>query len=122
MIFKIDWVETKKENWKVATLHEAIENGQTVTDVSINRTEKDGSIAFANFDELAPGMEIQGNLWKHPTTSRYTLYPIRQAPKNDAEVVVRQGNAPSYTPRSGQAGRMAKKADKSGDKKERTST
>lgn len=111
MIFKIDWIETKKEDWKVATLHEAIENGQSVADVSINRNDKDGSVAFPNFNDLTPGSEIQGNLWKHPTTGRYTLYPLRQPPKNDGEVVARQGAPqPSYVPRSGPAGMMATKA------------
>ena len=81
MIYKIDWIETKGEGWKVATLIEAIENGKTLTEVSINKTDKKtGQVAFAKFDELQPGAIIEGDYWANPQGKGYLFAPKPKAP------------------------------------------
>lgn len=73
MTYKIDWVENKKDDWKVATLVEIVEGGQTFTDVSINKVDKKGR-AFPHFDEITVGQTVHGNLWQSPTNQKYTLF------------------------------------------------
>lgn len=89
MIYKIDWLEKKSDTWIIATLTEGIENGKTTENVSINKTNKDGTMAFKEFDTLMPGHTLEGNLWRNPSSNKFALYPNRPAPKNDGEVVAR---------------------------------
>lgn len=96
MIYKIDWIETKSDTWKIATLIEGIENGKTTENVSINKTNKDGTIAFKEFDTLMPGSMLEGNLWRNPTNNKFALYPNRPAPKSDGEVVARSTPSKSF--------------------------
>ncbi len=73
MKLKIEWLETKKPDWKVGTF--TGEKGESYTDASINRTDKKGRI-FPNFDGLQPGQTIEGNPWKNPVSNKWSIYPI----------------------------------------------
>lgn len=72
MTYEVLWVESKKDDWRIATLKEIIENGQEFTDVSINKVDKKGR-SFPKFDEITPGSQVTGNLWQSPT-GKYTLF------------------------------------------------
>jgi hypothetical protein len=50
MIFEILEVEEKGAGWKIVTAKEAIENGQTFRDVSINEKNKNQVVAWPNFE------------------------------------------------------------------------
>ncbi len=89
-------MEKKSDTWIVAILVEGIENGKVTENVSINKTNKDGTIAFKEFDTLMPGHTIEGNLWQNPSTHKFALYPNRPAPKNDGEVVARSTPTRSF--------------------------
>lgn len=76
MIYKIEWIETKGEGWKVATLHEGIEGGQTHQNVSINKMDKNsGAVAFPTFDAFAPGGTVEGNIWTSQAGKSYLFAP-----------------------------------------------
>lgn len=96
MIYTINWLEKKSDTWIIATLTEGIENGKTTENVSINKTNKDGTIAFKEFDTLMPGHSLEGNLWRNPSTNKFALYPNRPAPKSDGEVVARSAPAKGF--------------------------
>lgn len=72
MTYTVEWVETKREGWKVASLKEIVEGGAQVNDVSINKTDNKGRV-FPNFDAIMPGSTVAGNLWRSPT-GKYTLF------------------------------------------------
>lgn len=72
MKLKIEWIETKSPDWKVATLKDS--DGLPYDDASINRTDKKGRV-FPNFDNLMAGQEIEGNPWKNPTSGKWAIYP-----------------------------------------------
>lgn len=72
MTYTVDWVENKKDDWKVATIREIVDQGNTYEDVSINKVDKKGR-EFPNFDTITPGMKIHGNLWRSPA-GKYTLF------------------------------------------------
>ena len=72
MKYKINWVENKNEDWKVAEL--IAEDGYKTSDVSINRKNKAGAVQWPNFDQIMPGSELEGNLWKSPT-NKWFFYP-----------------------------------------------
>lgn len=72
MTFEVLWIEVKKDGWKIASIKEVIEGGQTINDVSINKVDKKGR-EFPNFDALAAGHMIAGNLWLSPV-GKYTLF------------------------------------------------
>jgi len=78
MLYTIVAFDKKKEDWAIATLREAIENGATVADVSISKTDKTGAVAFPTFDSFANGIQVEGNLWTNPTSGRKSLYPNRE--------------------------------------------
>lgn len=73
MTYTVEWVENKKDDWKIATLKEIVENGQSFDDVSINKTDKK-NVVFPNFDQIAPGVQVSGNIWKNPASGKYTLF------------------------------------------------
>ncbi len=81
MIYEVVWVENKNADWKVATLREKIDGGKEVTDVSINRTNKQGQ-AFPNFDGIAPGAEVHGEFWRSPANKNYLFPPKPQTPRS----------------------------------------
>lgn len=73
--YKVEWAEVKSPEWKVVSL----DSGEK--DVSINKVSKKGEV-FPNFDQIAPGVEIEGELWVSPSGKNY-LFPPRvqkQAP------------------------------------------
>ena len=72
MKLKIEWIETKSPDWKIATLRD--ESGISFSDASINRTDKKGRI-FPNFDGLMAGHTIEANPWQNPTTKKWAIYP-----------------------------------------------
>ncbi len=74
--YTIDWVE-KKTISGGKELIEATLAG--IGDVTIWKLDKDGK-EFPNFDGLAPGGKVTGNIWAHPTTGKKTLYPPKPAP------------------------------------------
>lgn len=68
----LDWVEKKNNDWVMASL----QSGEK--EVSINRTSKKGEV-FPNFDNLAPGLEIEGELWQSQAGKWY-LFPPKLNP------------------------------------------
>lgn len=72
MSYIVDWAESKKPDWKVVTIREITEGGNSYEDVSINKVDRKG-VTFPNFDGIMPGAQIHGNLWRSPT-GKYTLF------------------------------------------------
>jgi len=72
MQFKIDWIETKKPDWKIATVTGI--DGIQHSDCSINRTGKQGEV-FPDFEALAPGHTIEADLWNSPAGKNYLFAP-----------------------------------------------
>lgn len=70
----IEWSENKNNDWKVCTIKEG---NQTITDVSVNRTNKKGEV-FPNFDGIAPGFEVECEIWKSQTGKTYMFAPKTQ--------------------------------------------
>ena len=70
---KVEWIEVKAPDWKLATL--IGEDGKQITEVSINRTSKKGEV-FPSFDELASGHDVEGELWQS-TAGKWYLFPPR---------------------------------------------
>lgn len=75
--YKVDWVENKNPDWKVATLVGA--DGYKTEDVSINRANKKGEV-FPNFDGILPGSDVEGELWQSNASKWYLFAP--KAPKS----------------------------------------
>lgn len=86
-IVKIDWIETKGPDWKVATLTN--EMNKTEKEVSINRTSKKGEV-FPNFDALQVGQTIEGELWQSGAGKWY-LFPPQ--PKSQYRAPTSNGGA-----------------------------
>lgn len=97
MIFEILWCENKTADWKVCTVKEAIAGGKEYTDVSINRKDKSGAVAFPKFDEIAPAFTLEAEYWSNPAGKQYLLAP-KPAPKNDEEVIARNTAPTTYVP------------------------
>ncbi len=74
MKLHIDWIETKGQDWKVASLTD--ENKQTNKEVHINRKDKNG-LEFPNFDTLQAGQDIEGQPWTNTSGKTY-LFPPKQ--------------------------------------------
>ncbi len=75
MFYKIEWVENKSKDWKVATVSAV--DGTKQTDVSINRVSKKGDM-FPDFDGITPGKEIGGRLWSSPAGKWYLFAPDKE--------------------------------------------
>lgn len=73
MSYMVDWVESKKDDWKIATLREITEGGLSFEDVSINKTDQKGR-QFPGFDGIMAGATVHGNLWRNPKNGKYTLF------------------------------------------------
>lgn len=97
MIFEILWCENKTADWKVCTVKEAIAGGEEYTDVSINRKDKSGAVAFPKFDEIAPAFTLEAEYWSNPAGKQYLFAP-KPAPKNDEEVIARNTAPTTYVP------------------------
>lgn len=97
MIFEILWAENKTPDWKVCTVKEAIAGGKEYTDVSINRKDKSGAVAFSKFDEIAPAFTLEAEYWSNPAGKQYLFAP-KPAPKSDAEVIARNTAPTTYVP------------------------
>jgi hypothetical protein len=110
MIFKVDWVETKGADWKVATLVEGVEGGKTFQNVSINR-KRYGSeeIQWPNFDAIAPGTTLNGDCVESKTKpGSWSLYPLR--PKPAAGPASFAGKGPGIKAAQERKGEMIKEA------------
>ena len=82
---KIEWIENKSDDWKLAT----IADGANVTkNVSINRTNKKGEV-FPDFDNLQAGREVDGNLWES-SQGKWYLFPVTKPTPGI------MGNKPAY--------------------------
>lgn len=87
-MIKIEWTENKSSNWKVCTVMN--ESGATIENVSVNRKNKKGE-TFPNFDDIAPGREVEGDLWQSPAGKWYLF-----APKAKGQGM---GPRPEYAPK-----------------------
>jgi hypothetical protein len=72
MKYTIEWVEVKNPDWKLISL----QSGEK--EVSVNRTSKKGEV-FPNFDNLAAGIEVEGELWQSQAGKWY-LFPPKANP------------------------------------------
>lgn len=73
MAKRIEWADSKTQDWKLCTVVD--EQGVSRTEVSVNRKEKNGTDNSAWFDSLVPGATVEGNLWQSPTSGKWALYP-----------------------------------------------
>lgn len=87
-------MDKKSADWAIVSLvnEDKIES----LEVSINKTSKKGEV-FPNFDKLAVGQEIEGELWQSTVGKEY-LFPPR---------VAKAGQGGTY---KGQVGRVVKEA------------
>ena len=77
MKFKVEWCENKSPDWKIATLNDG---SAMITEVSINRNDKKtGKVAFEKFDDIMPGFDVEGELWKSPAGKNYLFAPRPQS-------------------------------------------
>lgn len=83
--FKIEFIETKGADWKVASLSA---DGKTISEASINRTSKKGEV-FPNFDNLMAGQEIEGEPWQS-SGGKWYIFP----PKQETNAVGASGAQP----------------------------
>jgi hypothetical protein len=72
MKFKVEWVENKTPEWKVATL--STSDGMREENVSVNKVNKKGE-PFPNFEGITPGAEIDGEFWKSDSGKSYLFAP-----------------------------------------------
>lgn len=82
MIYTIDWLEKKNNDWIVVSLTEgAVQEGTTpgkYLQVSLNRIDKKtGQVGFPDFDNLRAGGEVEGEIWQSPKGGWY-LFPPRK--------------------------------------------
>lgn len=112
MSFRCDWVENKKDDWKIATLVEIVEGGRTFNDVSINKIDKKGR-AFPNFDAIAPGATVHGNIWQNPANSKFTLFAPDEPRTSATAPRPATAGAPAapYRSNSGMAAAQTRKAE-----------
>lgn len=75
MKYKIDWLEVKNTEWTLVSL--TGEDGKKIEEVSINKKSKKGEL-FPNFDNLASGQEVEGELWQS-TAGKWYLFPPKQS-------------------------------------------
>jgi hypothetical protein len=80
-MIKIDWIETKDDGWKLASITDA--EGHKLLNVSINRTSNKGEV-FPNFDNLAAGMDIEAVTWQSKAGKWYLFPPKPQTTQGEA--------------------------------------
>lgn len=74
MQYNITAVEKKNNDWLVVSGRGL--DGTTLTDASVNRTNKKGE-TFPNFDSIAVGATVEGEPWNSQTGKAY-LFPPRK--------------------------------------------
>lgn len=79
MIHKITGVTNKSNDWKLLTIEMGANSYQS--DVSVNRTGKKGEV-FPNFDAIAPGITVEGELWQSGQGKWYLFPPKVQKQGN----------------------------------------
>lgn len=91
--YKTNWMEKKNNDWILASILPQKEDGtwdKEITNVSINRTAKNGQV-FPNFDTIAAGVEIEGEFWQSQAGKNYLFAP---KPKLEAPNFIKQaGNS-----------------------------
>lgn len=88
MAKRIEWAESKSADWKLCTV--VNEQGVTLTEVSANRKEKNGTDNSVWFDLLIPGATVEGNLWQSPSSGKWALYPPKpQAPARGSGAITK---------------------------------
>lgn len=113
MIYQISECAIQNEGWKKVTVKEAIENGKTFTDVSVNKLAKDNvTVAWPNWDTIAVGGTIEADYWKSPKGSQYLFAPKPASTGTTA----RSGGASGVKAAQERKGEMIEKAQ---DNKER---
>jgi hypothetical protein len=70
---RIEWIENKNPDWKIATISH---DGIITSDVSINRVGKTGEV-FPDFDSLQSGRDVEGTLWTSSAGKHY-LFPEKK--------------------------------------------
>lgn len=79
MLYKILKAEVKNSDWKVLSVQEAIENGEFLEKVSINRLDKKTNLeAWTNWAGMVEGHVFEGNVWTSEKGTTY-LFPPKQA-------------------------------------------
>jgi hypothetical protein len=74
-LFVLYAIIVKGDGWKVVTAKEAIEGGRTFNDVSINKVDRAGAIAWPNFDTIEVGATIEADYWRSPQNKQYLFAP-----------------------------------------------
>lgn len=95
MKYKTNWCEKKNNDWILASILPQKEDGtwdKEITDVSINRTAKNGQV-FPNFDTIAAGVEIEGEFWQSQAGKSYLFAP---KPKLEAPAFIKQASNSAF--------------------------
>lgn len=79
--YKVQKVEIKNADWKVATL--LAPDGYPTENVSVNRKNKKGEV-FPNFDGIVEGANVEGVLWKSDAQKWYLFAPDEKKAGNGA--------------------------------------
>lgn len=79
-MFKVTKCDKKKSDWYVIEVINAA--GEIVSDISVNRTNKKGEV-FPNFDQIAVGATIEGQLWQN-TAGKFYLFPPKEQKKDSS--------------------------------------
>lgn len=85
MLYTILEIAEKKPGWKVATLRDV--TGITTAEVSISETNQKGDLQWPGFKGFVEGTTIEGNLWKSPSSSKYSIFP----PKSSSGAYTKRG-------------------------------
>lgn len=72
MAHQIVALQEKNADWKVVSILNAA--GEIVENVSVNRTNKKGE-SFPDFDNIAVGAKIEGQMWTSPAGKQYLFAP-----------------------------------------------
>lgn len=75
MIFKVLSADIKSPDWKILSVKEGIEDGKTYVNVSINRNDKTGTVAFPAFDQIIEGFTFEADPWANPAGKMYLFGP-----------------------------------------------
>lgn len=78
--YKISKLDKKKEDWYVADLVAA--DGYETKGASVNKIDKKTGGIFPGWDFLKEGENVDGELWKSPTTQKWFLFPPKAASQN----------------------------------------
>ncbi len=86
MLYEIIECEVRKPDWKVVSVKEAVEGGKFYSGVSLNKTDKAGAVAWADFDSLTVGSTLEADFWQNPSdsTRKYLFAPKPKKAGNPA--------------------------------------